>query len=395
MFVSFGTGFHQLPLLNALKNLGIPIIGIDQNPESVGKNLCDVFFSCSLLDTTRIIEFLKPYKKELKGIYSRSYGKVLEVANEVANYFDLPANPKESFERFRSKKEILEIALSHSFLKSQKEWIQNLDKAEKWVVKPISSFGKRDIQLITNKEYLKTQTSNLIEPYYKGKEYIFFGLIIHKQLYPLIITQKEIIDLETITNHKELAELLFCDKKHFFPSDLTEIQKYKIFQISNFIVKKTNLIIGPFLAEFIVDGENVFFLEAVPEVGGEFIADYLIPEILQLPYFELLVQIYRNQNLKEIKELLNFKLEQKKEKSFLINYILQKNGVFINLEFPESLWKSKYYYFHHLLKEKGSYTDYKRKNLDRLSVFGLAGNSLKNLIDLSNAVEKETKILYQ
>ncbi len=395
MFVSLGTGFYQIPLLNALKNLEIPIIGIDQNLESIGKNLCDIFFSCSLLDKERIIEILKPYRKHLKGIYSRSYGKFLETANELANYFGLPANPDPSIQIYRNKKEVLKLALNDPYLYKQKDRIQKLEQSKKWVVKSISSYGKINIDLIENLADFKNSTSFYVEPFYEGNEYIFFGLIINRKLYPLVITQKEIINFDYIKKNPETKPLLFCDKKHFYPSNLTDLQKYKIFQISNYIVKKTNLVLGPFLAEFIVHNDDIFFIEAVPEVGGEFIADYLIPEILNLPYFEFLVQILMNENLESIKETLTKKLLQSKEKVFLINYIFQKEGCFQNLQFPETFWKSKYYFFQHILKKKGDFTKYKNKNLDRIAVFGLLGDSLQDLIETSNQIENDIIIEYQ
>lgn len=395
MFVSFGTGFYQIPLLNALKNLNIPIIGIDQNSNSIGKNLCDIFFQCSLLEKSKIIEFLKPYKKNLIGIYSRSYGKILETANEIANFFELPSNSVETIKKFQNKKEISKIALEHSFLQVQKELISNIKKSKLCVVKPIHSSGKKNIQITDNFKKFINKDEFIIEPYYEGKEYIFFGFVIHKQLYPLVITQKKIFDFKQIKENQEYSNLLFCDKKHFFPSDLTDIQKYKIFQVCNFIIKKTNLILGPFLAEFIVNEGEIFFIEAAPEVGGEFIADYLIPEILQIPYFEYLIHIYLNQNLERIKENLNSKLEKEKEKKFLINYIFQKEGKFLNIKFSEDLWKSKYYYFHHILKEKGIYTSFQNKNQDRLAVFGLSGTDpLSTLFELSDTIEKNIIIEY-
>lgn len=394
MFVSFGTGFYQIPLLNAIKNLGIPILGIDQNPDSKGKSLCDIFINCSLLEEEKIIKLLKPYKNHILGIYARSFGKVLEIANKVANYFDLPANPTTSLETFRNKKEILNFVLSDPYLNKQKFMIENLESSNKWIVKSTSSYGKINVKLIDRLSDFTRDPSLYIEPFYEGKEYIFFGFIINKKLYPLVITQKEIVDFDFIQKIPETKNLLFCDRSHFYPSDLTDLQKYKIFQISNAIIKKTNLLLGPFLAEYIVNNDDIFLLEAVPEVGGEFIADYLIPEILNLPYFEFLVQIYMNQNLEQIKKTLTKKLLQPKEKVFLINYIFQKEGYFRNLEFPELLWRTKNYFFHHILKEKGSYTKYKNKNLDRLAVFGLMGYSIHDLVETSKEIEKHIKIEY-
>ncbi len=69
---------------------------------------------------------------------------------------------------------------------------------------------------IQNKQYI-------IEPYYEGKEYIFFGFILNKQLYPLLITQKEKVQ-------SEKDPLFLCDTIHYYPNDLTYETKLKFFK---------------------------------------------------------------------------------------------------------------------------------------------------------------------
>jgi hypothetical protein len=393
MFVSLGVGKNQIPLLLALKKLNIPIIGIDQNPEAIGKEYCDSFFNVSILEKAKILELLKPFKNQIKGIYSRSYGKAIITANEIAQTLALPHNEESSLRVFQDKKQILNLAINHPDLHHQKEFLKDIFNAKKWVIKPkdsYTSFGKQNIYIEENIENVKKLIENqnvLIEPYYEGKEYIFFGLVLDNQLYPIIITQKE-----KFLNQ----DLLFCDKRHLFPADLDYIQKYKIFQICNYIIKKTKLLIGPIVAEFIVDKEKIFFIEAAPEVGGEFICDVIIPEITGIPYFEFLVQIYMGIHYDFIKQTLFDKLKTQKTKSMLIEYIPQNEGVFLDLVFPKSLFLSKYYYFHQILKEKHSRTFYKNKNLDRIGVYGLSGEtSLSELLKEAEKIHQEIRIFYQ
>ena len=393
MFVSLGVGKNQIPLLLALKKLNIPIIGIDQNPQALGKEYCDYFFNVSILEKEKIVELLQPFRNQIKGIYSRSYGKAILTANEIAQTFALPHNEESSLRIFQDKKQILNLAINHPDLYHQKELLKDIFKAKKWVIKSkdsYTSFGKQNIYIEENIKNIKTLYENqniLIEPYYEGKEYIFFGLVLNNQLYPIIITQKEKFANE---------DILFCDKRHLFPADLDYIQKYKIFQICNYIIKKTKLLIGPIVAEFIVDKEKIFFIEAVPEVGGEFICDVMIPEITGIPYFEFLSQIYLGINYDVIKQTLFDKLKTQKTKSMLIEYIPQREGVFLDLVFPKRLFLSKYYYFHQVLKEKKSITSYKNKNLDRIGAYGLCGEtSLYELQKESEMILQEIKILYQ
>ncbi len=380
MFVSLGAGKNQIPLLIALKNKQIPIIGIDQNKDALGKIYCDYFYQCSILDKKKILEILKPYKDHLLGIYSRSFGEAVFVANEIALNLNLPSNPRDALLLYKEKKNILDIAIQYRDLKEQLNLIENLSKAKKWIIRnqdAYHSYAKRNVLIEKNwyvvKEYLKNP-HYIVEPFYEGKEYIFFGFIIDKELYPLLVTQKQTVSLD------EDEELAFCDKSHFFPNDLSYLIKFKIFQICNYIVKKTNLHIGPFLAEFIVNDDTIFFIEAVPEVGGEFLCDILIPEICGIPYFEILVDIYIKENYQKLKEDLYHQFLQPKKKSMIIQYILQNNGILKHFEFPKELFLSPYYYFHELLKEKDTLLKKQNKNLDRVALFVLSGETSLDIL---------------
>ncbi|MCS7205566.1 MAG: ATP-grasp domain-containing protein [Leptospiraceae bacterium] len=395
MFVSLGAGKNQIPLITALKNLQIPVIGIDQNPNSIGKKYCDVFYQNSIYDKEKIIKLLRPYKNQLLGIYTRSFGKAIQIANELAFLLELPHNPINAIQQYQDKKNIIKIALHHRDLKTQKNMIENLNNAKTWIIKPKDSYcfyAKKNIILEKNWDKVQPYLQNenfIVEPYYEGSEYIFFGVVIDGQLYPLLITQKERI-LE--------GELIFCDFSHFFPNDLDPETKYKIFQICQYIVKKTEIQIGPFLAEFVVSKNEIFFIEAAPEIGGEGIPDFMFPEILNIPYFEMIVDLYSKKPIKNknfYKELLYKKLLEKKEKSMLIQFILQEESYFQNLIFPKELYMSPYYYYSEILKDPNTKTYYQNKNQDRLGFFVLSGKvPLEILQKEKDIILKKTIINY-
>ncbi len=392
-FVSLGTGNHQIPFLIALKNLNYKIIGIDQNPDSPGRDYCDIFWENSITDYKEISQYLKKNKYDIQGIYSRSYGEAVRVANQIAKDWNLIHNPVESLEIYKNKKNILEIAVQHSYLEKQKKMMENIKEASHWIIKKNNSYGKKEIFLEKEFKNLKefiNSNEYIVEPFYYYEpetfEYIFFGFIVNKQLFPLIITQKEILYNENLT----IEPLSFCDKRHYFPSQLSLIQKYKIFQIANYIVKKTKLVWGPFFCEFIVNQHDIFFIEAAPEVGGEFISDDLIPYVLNLPYFEYLAKIYSYQDLEIIRESLNRILLIKKEKNIIINYIFQDEGIFVDLIFPHELYQSSEFYFARILKNSRTPTSLENKNTDRIGVFSLAGlDPISKLKSLSHNIEKK------
>lgn len=393
MFVSLGVGKNQIPLLIALKNKQIPIIGIDQNEHAPGRNNCDFFYQSSILDKKNILEILEPHKDQITGVYSRSFGEAVFIANQIAMELKVPSNPEEALRLFQNKNNILDIALQYGDLKEQLYLKNNLHEAKKWIIRnqnAYQSYAKKNIFIAEDWKVVERYLNNsdfIVEPFYEGKEYIFFGFIIERELYPLIITQKE-----TIFNDEEL---LFCDECHFFPNDLSYKVKFKIFQISNYIIKKTNLHIGPFLAEFIVNDDKIFFIEAVPEVGGEFICDILIPEVCGIPYFEILIDIYTNNNYEKLKDDLYHLLIQPKRKSMIIQYVLQSNGTFKYLRFPEELFLSKYYYYHEVLKKENTILIKQNKNLDRVALFVLSGETSIDMLKKEvSKIYKNIKIEY-
>lgn len=378
MFVSLGTGRNQIPLLLAIRNLGFPVIGIDRDANSDGRRYCDYFLEVSIYDEERILKELDRFRRYIDGIYTRSFGKAISIANRVAKEMDLPHNPQESVEFFQDKKKVLFTVITRKELEMQRKKIENLIENDMWVVKPkdaYENYAKRNIFLEEDRkkirEYL-TRDSYVVEPYYEGNEYIFFGIVIDRQLYPLMVTQKEKI---------ENGDLLFCDYSHIYPSDLEAGVKYRMFLVVDYLVKTSGYRFGPVLAEFLYNKKEdaIYFLESAIETGGEFIADYMFPEVLRIPYFEILVKLYsRNlqQQAKEsIKKLLYRKLEEPKETAMVIQFLLQKEGFFRNLVFPEELFSSPYYYTHARLIKNNSYTSLKNRNKDRLGYFVLAGRT--------------------
>ena len=107
-------------------------------------------------------------------------------------------------------------------------------------------------------------------------------------------------------------------------------------------------------------------IECSPEIGGEYLADWLIPKALDKNYFQDLVRIYTGEEIKS-----GAYVHTKAHSQVSIRFIAQSNGRLKRLEFPPYLAKNKNLLFAYYLKKAGDRTSLKQGNLDRLAVFGL------------------------
>jgi hypothetical protein len=212
----------------------------------------------------------------------------------------------------------------------------------------------------------------IAQEYIEGKEVTIIGLINQKKIYIYSMTDK-------ITT----TEPPFLEVAHIHPS---ENRKYwgEIHFILQKIVLATGLRFSAFCAEFkITDSGKIYLIEFVPEVGGEWIADRLIPD-LGFSFFEDYI-------LTLCGEKLDKKNKLDAKNSILIYFACPPNGVsrylgkekFIAEETEQILFEKE-------LKNPNTILDTKNGNLSRVYVLILKTkqvlNQKKLLADIQNRV---------
>jgi len=142
------------------------------------------------------------------------------------------------------------------------------------IIKPKVGHAKVDVKLLTNTESLKkvydenmTGMGELIlEKFIEGDEIIAIGIIHERKYYLIEITEKE----TTPPSH-------FVDITHITPSKHDDLAE-NIEKIGQSIAQAFEITTSPLIMELIVDkNKDLWVIEAVPEFGGEFIPDILIP----------------------------------------------------------------------------------------------------------------------
>ncbi|OCC30572.1 ATP-grasp domain protein [Leptospira interrogans serovar Canicola] len=125
------------------------------------------------------------------------------------------------------------------------------------------------------------------EEFIPGFEITVCGLIQNGEFFPASISHK---DVTHYAPYLEIAHTL-----PFLHSELIG----EILLNCRALIAATKMNNCPFVAEFRINPQGeIYLIEAVPEVGGEFLADNLIPNYFGSSYFENLVKLLVGEKIK-------------------------------------------------------------------------------------------------
>ncbi|TGM83125.1 ATP-grasp domain-containing protein [Leptospira levettii] len=295
-YLSVGAGENQIPLIRAAKQRGLKVIAVDNNPMAPGLVESDIKILESTHEYRKILHAMSkvplPYK--LLGVGSRSYGKAVYTVSYLAEKLKLRGNPRESTNLFLDKEKFKQSVSKYGIpvpsliptSVSTKTKDKKLDLQFPLIAKPKEGSGKKGITILESevdyKKFLKNKSSEtyLIEQYTPGDEVTVLGFVINKRFYLVSLTDKVTTGIPQ-----------FMEVAHITPSQhLTMAGELKM--ICQSIVTACKLKTGPFVAEFkITKNKECILIEATPEVGGEFLADQLLPAHYGYDYFKDLLSV--------------------------------------------------------------------------------------------------------
>ncbi|ABZ94000.1 Biotin carboxylase [Leptospira biflexa serovar Patoc strain 'Patoc 1 (Ames)'] len=295
-YLSIGAGENQIPLIRAAKGRGLKVIAVDTNPMAPGLNESDIKILESTHEYRKILHAMSkvplPYK--LLGVGSRSYGKAVYTVSYLAEKLKLRGNPRDSTNLFLDKEKFKLVVSKYGIPvpKSIPNLGTNKTKDKKpellfpIIAKPKEGSGKKGISVLESEvEYKKFTKSRihesfLLETYTPGDEVTVLGFVINKRFYIISLTDKITTGLPN-----------FIEVAHIAPSEHISMAG-ELKMICQSIVTASKLKTGPFVAEFkITKNKECILIEAAPEVGGEFIADQLLPAHYGYDYFKDLLSV--------------------------------------------------------------------------------------------------------
>ncbi|MBM9577903.1 ATP-grasp domain-containing protein [Leptospira sp. 201903070] len=315
-FLSIGAGINQIPLISSASQLGYTVIAVDQNDRAPGLGLASLRILESVTEYRKILKAASelPLQGRIVGVGTRSYGKATYTTSYIADKMKLRYAPLDSVEICSDKNLLNEAARRVGILVPERiDFHSAISKTQfPFVLKPARGKSKEGIHTFYQPEewehYLKskkklpaTKTSSkkktssnttekeewIAQEYIPGFEITVCGLVQNKEFFPASISHK---DVTSYTPYLEIAHTL-----PFLHQELVG----EILLNCRALVAATKMNNCPFVAEFRINplGE-IFLIEAVPEVGGEFLADFLIPNYFGTQYFENLIRVLVGEKIK-------------------------------------------------------------------------------------------------
>lgn len=379
-FVSLGAGFYQLPLIREAKKLGFKVICIDMDSNAAGMSLADLKIQESIENYHEIENKISELFLEgrIRGVLSRSFGNAVKTAALLSQKIGVKLFPVERSDEIFDKRK-MKLAFKEIGLPSPSTVVFKRNKIPfpyPFVLKPVSGHAKSDCRLITDeaalKTYLKTVGDDvelIAENFIEGDEIVAVGLVHKGKFFLVEITDKEKTDPP-----------YFVDIKHIAPSKYTHRWK-EIESIGQKITDYYSIRKSPLVMEFIfTPKEEIFIIEAVPEFGGEFLCDYLIPARSGYNVFRNMIASCSRKGF--------IPPDFKKNKTAVcVNYIVSKSGIIESFNAPSD--KNENLVAFHMFKTVGSEVKTPKTNHDRIGVVISKAKTREEAVESASSIIKQ------
>ncbi|MCB1159868.1 MAG: ATP-grasp domain-containing protein [Leptospiraceae bacterium] len=399
-FVSIGGGKNQLPLIQACRQLGLKVITIDKNQEAPGFKYSEFKIIESTHEYRKIYSLLSriPLHEPIIAVGCRSYGKASLSAAYISEKLNLPGLSYKLAKDFLDKKKIKEklkgtgIKLPRSYSLKSRDGSFSLNSVRfPCIIKPRAGSGKKGVVIVRNKKELKEYVqvfmtdidSFIVEDYISGKEVTVMGFCSEKQFHLIAV-----IDKYTTTYSP------FLEISHRLPSSFPLMIGELKYQTA-LMALRLGMKFCPVVAEFRINSRNeAYLIEIVPEVGGEYLAEYLLKEHEDYDYFQDYVRLMlgkkiKSRNLAELYKLSSIQTQ-------LCFLAPDKPGKYEYISSEKiDVTKDEKLFLDTELQEKGSIIETSNGNQARFRVIGLKSNAKLNADDLDKTIRERAKLEYR
>ena len=317
---------------------------------------------------------------EIRGVMTKSYGPAMRTASYLSEKFGTPFLPFERSMDFIDKKIMKEVFRVHGIrsprtypITSRKHITRSMEIAFPIIAKPSVGHAKKGVDMLNSMDELKRNWSRyggrggyIFEEFIRGDEIITLGFI-HKKRYHLI----------EITDKKTTPYPHFVDVVHISPSQFSHLNA-EIQEIGQKVAQAFEIETSPLIMEFIIDdGKIPYIIEAVPEFGGEFLSDVLVPAKSGYNFLLEAVRAETNSGFRP-------PVYKMAKGSVVVKYITGKKGVLASFN-PLAAKAGGGIIYSRIFKEIGAVIREPETNLDRVGVIVARGitpeDAMKKALD--------------
>jgi biotin carboxylase len=379
IILSLGAGENQVPFIRAAKEKGFTTLAVDIKDNAPGFSISEYKIIESITEYRKIYSHISSLtlSEPIIGIGCRSYGKAIESLSYLSEKLELPGNPLSIIKNFYDKSKIKKFLSENGInVPQQINPLLLLNKKINpetipfpLIYKPIDGSSKKGIKIIENlndfKKIYKNKQNIFLEEYIDGKEFTILGFSFKSKFYIVSISDK------ITTNYPPYLEIAHVLPTRF-PNFIGEIKL-----IMQRIINLTGLSNGALVGEFKSNSRgDLFLMEVMPEIGGEFLADILIPKSYDYNYFYDYINVITGREPELFK---NFAL---KNRYNVIQFVVPPEGNHTFLGYREIESKKNNFFFEKELLSIGAHTNTSLGNKERVKVVGYSTS--KEEIDLIN-----------
>ena len=379
IILSLGAGENQVPFIRAAMEKGFTVLAVDLKDNAPGFSFSKYKIVESITEYRKIFSHISSLAlaEPIIGIGCRSYGKAIESLSYLSEKLELPGNPLSIIKNFYDKSKIKKYLSENGINVPQQ--INPLTLLNKninpeaipfpLIYKPIDGSSKKGIKIIENindfKKVYKNKQNIFLEEFIDGKEFTVLGFVFKSKFYIVSVSDK------ITTNYPPYLEIAHVIPTRF-PNFIGEIKL-----IMQRIINLTGLSNGALVGEFKSNSRgDLYLMEVMPEIGGEFLADILIPESYNYNYFYDYINVITGIEPKLFKNLVlnnNYNV---------IQFVVPPEGSHTFSGFREIDSKKNNFFFEKELLNIGTHTNTELGNKERVKVVGYSTS--KEEIDLIN-----------
>ncbi len=381
--VSVGAGINQIPLILEARKLGFHVIGVDANTNAAGIVHCDLKIQESAENYPEIYVKLREFiiDGDISGVLSKSYGPSIKTACYLAEQFNIPLVPFRRVDDFLRKEQMKE-AFARGGISSPR--FKVLGDAKKssipagfpfpFIVKPAVGHAKKGVRLISGEKEMKSYlaecaagTQLLVEEYVEGDEIIAAGVVHRGKYHPVDISDK------IMSPHPRFVDLAHISpSKHYRSLD-------RIAAMGQKVADAFEIRTSPLIMEIRIDENGgLHLIEAVPEFGGEFIPDVLIPKRTGYNFIGETIKAVTGMDFRPPEPRAG-------NKSMVVKYLAGRKGTFLSFN-PVKAEDIKGAVFVRIFKDVGAAVSAPETNHDRLGVVIAEGKTREEAVDNADLV---------
>lgn len=268
----------------AAQQCSVIVVSPDVPDEIV--EIADKVYRVDVADREQILEIAQ--ENNIDGVVTEQAELPVQSVAYVAEKMGLVGNGFETARLFTNKAKMrkkleeagINVVLPYKVVQDLEEAKQAFSAIDApCVVKPVDSRGSRGVYFVKDKKELldvfdkaknESRTSRVIvERYVKGKEIVVEGLALNGQCKTIAVGESLPFAFEDI----------FSPRERVFPSSLSKEMEKRVAHLNTSILENFGLKNGVSQSEYLVDGEDIYFIESCARGGGMFISSDIAPHV--------------------------------------------------------------------------------------------------------------------